>query len=153
MKTLYESILDDEDILISKSIKDSQNPFIILRSEYDSIDFENDEDCYLKWRKACKKQLSKVDLPKDVEYAFLNTNIIFKYIPKNSTLFRIQYDNNNSLGGNYRCSQYASYMMDRNKKPRFRQIPEDIISWIENVFDKKYGFEDYQKNPYWKVIK
>ena len=41
MKTLYESILDDEEILISKSIKDSQNPFILLRSVYDSIDFED----------------------------------------------------------------------------------------------------------------
>lgn len=30
MKTLYESILDDEDVLIGNSIKDTQNPFIIL---------------------------------------------------------------------------------------------------------------------------
>ena len=30
MKTLYESILDDEDVLIGNSIKDSQNPFITL---------------------------------------------------------------------------------------------------------------------------
>ena len=30
MKTLYESILDDEDTLIGNSIKDSQNPFTIL---------------------------------------------------------------------------------------------------------------------------
>lgn len=30
MKTLYESILDDEDTLIGNSIKDSQNPFITL---------------------------------------------------------------------------------------------------------------------------
>ena len=153
MKSLYESILDDEDVLISRSIKDSQNPFIILRSEYDSIDFENDSECFLKWRNACKKQLSKVDLPKDVEYAFLNTNIVFTYIPKNSTLFEIQYGNNNRLGDNYRCSQFASYMMDRNLKTRFRKFPEDIINWVENVFNKKYGFEDYPKNPYWKVIK
>lgn len=152
MKTLYESILDNEDILISKSIKDSQNPFIILRSEYDSIDFENDNECFLKWRKACKKQLSKVDLPKDVEYAFLNTNIVFKYIPKNFTLFEIQYHNNH-LGYNYKCSQFADYMMDRNIKTRFRKFPEDIINWIENVFNKKYGFEDDPQNHYWKVIK
>lgn len=30
MKTLYESILDDEGVLISNSIKDTQNPFIVL---------------------------------------------------------------------------------------------------------------------------
>jgi hypothetical protein len=33
MKSLYESILDDEEKLISRSIKDSQNPFNIL-SQY-----------------------------------------------------------------------------------------------------------------------
>lgn len=30
MRTLYESILDNEDVLISNSIKDIQNPFIVL---------------------------------------------------------------------------------------------------------------------------
>jgi len=34
MKTLYESILDDEDVLMSNSIKDSQNPFMVLYNYY-----------------------------------------------------------------------------------------------------------------------
>lgn len=34
MKTLYESILDNEEELISRSIKDSQNPFLILKYNY-----------------------------------------------------------------------------------------------------------------------
>lgn len=34
MKTLYESILDDEEILMSSSIKDSQNPFMVLYNYY-----------------------------------------------------------------------------------------------------------------------
>ena len=30
MKTLYESILDDEDVLISKTKKDAHNPFELM---------------------------------------------------------------------------------------------------------------------------
>lgn len=36
MKTLYESILDDEEKLIGRSIKDTQNPFLILANLSDS---------------------------------------------------------------------------------------------------------------------
>lgn len=52
MKTLYESILDDEDILVSKSIKDSQNPFILL---YKLFEGENN------WKDASFKYYSKVE--------------------------------------------------------------------------------------------
>ena len=45
MKTLYESILDDEDILIGNSIKDSQDPFKILVSICKE---RNNEDKILK---------------------------------------------------------------------------------------------------------
>ena len=51
MKTLYESILDDEDILVSKSIKDSQNPFILLRNLYDQ---------YGDWKKVPIEELKQV---------------------------------------------------------------------------------------------
>lgn len=34
MKTLYESLLDNEEELIGRSIKDSQNPFLILKYNY-----------------------------------------------------------------------------------------------------------------------
>jgi hypothetical protein len=34
MKSLYESILDDEEELIGRSIKDTQNPFLIIKYDY-----------------------------------------------------------------------------------------------------------------------
>ena len=34
MKTLYESILDDENVLVSDLKKDANNPFIMLYSYY-----------------------------------------------------------------------------------------------------------------------
>ena len=34
MKSLYESILDDEDVLVDKSIKYANNPFLILKYDY-----------------------------------------------------------------------------------------------------------------------
>ena len=52
MKSLYESILDDEDILVSKSIKDSQNPFILL---YKLFEGENN------WKDASFKYYTKVE--------------------------------------------------------------------------------------------
>ena len=52
MKTLYESILDDEDILVGKSIKDSQNPFILI---YKLFEGENN------WKDASFKYHSKVE--------------------------------------------------------------------------------------------
>lgn len=34
MRTLYESILDDEDVLVNNAIKYSNNPFLILKYNY-----------------------------------------------------------------------------------------------------------------------
>jgi len=42
MKSLYESILDDEEVLMNNSIKDSQNPFITLANLSDD-DWCNEE--------------------------------------------------------------------------------------------------------------
>ena len=43
MKTLYESILDDEGVLISNSIKDVHNPFIVLANLSDD-DWCNEDE-------------------------------------------------------------------------------------------------------------
>ena len=151
MKTLYESILDDEEVLTRNIVKDSQNPFIILKRIFDNIDFDNDKDGYRKWREACKKQISKIDLPKELTYYFLGTEIILKY--KNTSVCNIRYDIINELDCDYICAQFCFYELDKNLKPRYRKIPENIVNWVENVFNVKYGFEDYSKNIYWKLIR
>ena len=149
MKSLYESILDDEEVQISDIKKAAKNPFIVLRHVFDSIDFDNDRDSYKKWRDICKKELSKVDLPEDVKISYLNTFIYFVY--KDTTIFVIEYDN--KLSKEYTCPQFSNYETDKKLKPRYRKIPGYIINWIEKIFNKKYGFEEYPKNKIWKVIK
>ena len=52
MKTLYESILDDEDILVSKSIKDSKNPFILIYKLFEGV---------INWKDASFKYHSKIE--------------------------------------------------------------------------------------------
>lgn len=52
MKTLYESILDDEDVLVNKAIDYSKNPFVAI---YNLFKNEND------WKVASNKYHSKVD--------------------------------------------------------------------------------------------
>jgi hypothetical protein len=51
MKSLYESILDDEDILIGNAKDDTKNPFILLRNLYDQ---------YGDWKKVPIKKLKQV---------------------------------------------------------------------------------------------
>ena len=62
MKTLYESILDDEDVLISRSIKDSQNPFYIIQTlfnEYSYKEVKRKMDYIDKILKPIKDQFMK----------------------------------------------------------------------------------------------
>lgn len=51
MKSLYESILDDEDILIGNAKDDAKNPFILLRNLYDQ---------YGDWKKVSIEELKQV---------------------------------------------------------------------------------------------
>ena len=68
MKTLYESILDDEDILIGNSIKDSQNPFRVLKYIYDDLRLHLDKTWLSKWYNAVDGVMKQVDLPSGVKY-------------------------------------------------------------------------------------
>ena len=61
MKTLYESILDDENVLIDKSIDDS-NPIIKL------YNICKEKDCLpsnLEWDKEFISVLKQIEIPKD----------------------------------------------------------------------------------------
>lgn len=51
MKTLYESILDDEEILMRNANVHAENPFILLRNLYDQ---------YGDWKKVPIKELKQV---------------------------------------------------------------------------------------------
>jgi hypothetical protein len=57
MKTLYESILDDEDVLMSDIKKGAKNPFYLLKIKYDEARTIND------WKRAAEKIMSEIQLP------------------------------------------------------------------------------------------
>lgn len=85
MKTLYESILDNEDVLVDKIKKTVKNPFVKLKFIYDNT------PRFSEWMEAVDKELKKIKLPKGVFYNTL-TNAI-RFISKNGNgLFDIYFD-------------------------------------------------------------
>ena len=67
MKTLYESILDDEDVLISNAIKDTKNPFYfianLMSNKVNLIDYKQEID------KSFKKFIKELKLSYPVKIA------------------------------------------------------------------------------------
>lgn len=64
MKTLYESILDDEDVLINKAEEDSKNPFIIIGNLIaSSNNLQKDTTTQQEIKKVIEKEIFKY-LPK-----------------------------------------------------------------------------------------
>ena len=63
MKTLYESILDNEDVLIKDIKKHSNNPFRVLKYYYDEIDKTRSTDPQWgpKWRKVVDEELKRMN--------------------------------------------------------------------------------------------
>ena len=156
MKTLYESILDDEDILVSKSINRSKNPFIILKSIYDNIDFNNDKKSYEKWQNAAYKELKKIDLPNWVVYGFLGDNIEFtaKINGNNVRLFSLMFNPELVKIDGAICYIFCYYKSIENLKPRYRKLNQEQFNWIKD-FENTYGFKTDKSiiNKYWKVLK
>lgn len=87
MRTLYESILDDEDVLMSNSIKDSQNPFMILYNYY----LSNGKKIPFTAPKYIVKILKQLELPPK---SSLTTFEVFIVSPK---VISIMDDNNEAL--------------------------------------------------------
>ena len=146
MKTLYESILDDEDILVSKFINRSKNPFIILKSIYDNIDFNNDKKSYEKWQNSVYKELKKINLPNWIKFGFFGKEIEFtaKINRGNVKLFSISYDA--ELNMDYICGIFYYYSS-------WNKLNHEYIKWIKN-FEITYGFKpDANLNEHWKVLK
>ena len=80
MKTLYESILDDEDVLIDKSIDDS-NPIIKL---YNMCKEKNCIPGNLAFDKEFASVLKQIDIPKD---SIISTSISHNHT-ENIYIFR-----------------------------------------------------------------
>ena len=83
MKSLYESILDDEDVLISNVKKTINDPFEIMYNLYSNKDItteyiihnlENVSECILKWVRDNFPSLSKLKLSVIPDYKEIYSN-------------------------------------------------------------------------------
>jgi hypothetical protein len=93
MKTLYESILDDEEVLMSNSIKDSQNPFMVLYNYY----LSNGKKIPFSAPKHIVEILKKLELPPKSSLTTFGIFIISPQIlsvmdDSNEILFNISFD-------------------------------------------------------------
>jgi len=79
MKTLYESILDDEEVLIGNSIKDSQNPFHIL-SQY----IKKGQDSWLEY-----------DFKSQIRIKNILHKFVFPELPEHLKNLKIRYSGDN----------------------------------------------------------
>lgn len=144
MKTLYESILDDEEALIGNSIKDSQNPFIVLYNYY----LSNDEKIPFGKQKDISSILKSLELPLKSKLTAFEINIVDKQLfsihdDYNNVLCYITLDDEFSYNGiSYDCKLFIEFIPDANwgqKKMNYY-----MKSWA-----KKYNLEHASKNIYY----
>lgn len=144
MKTLYESILDNEEVLMSNSIKDSKNPFIVLYNYY----LSNDKKIPFGKQKELANILKSLELPLKEKLTAFEINIV------DNKLFSIHDDYNNVLcyitledefsynGISYDCKIFIEFIPDAHwgqKKMNYY-----MKSWA-----KKYNLEHASKNIYY----
>jgi hypothetical protein len=132
MKTLYESILDDEDVLIGNSIKYTQNPFRVLKIKYDEL-----KNSYRAWERYAEEVMSKFPLPNGVRY-FVGNYFIRIIIERTSTtLFEISFRCESSILPKNACCLLVDNTLSFNSKGKFSP---NALKFIKS-FIKKYDFK------------
>ena len=136
MKTLYESILDDEDILIGNSIKDSQNPFRVLKYIYDDLRLHLDKTWLSKWYNAVDGVMKQVDLPSGVKYYAMMYSI--KFISKRGNgLFEIKFDNESIKAYS---KKDACCVMEDSTRDKSKSLSDNERKIVRD-FCKQYDFK------------
>lgn len=139
MKRLYKSILDDEDVLISNSIKDTQNPFTILANLSDD-DWYN-EDLVLNIIKQLEfpKYVlqNKGKIPFNKECLRVKTYIVSPGI----NICEINYDRNKILRGTpgYKENRFPPIILYIKIFPEFL-MNDKIVADLGNRLDMKEIF-------------
>lgn len=136
MKTLYESILDNEDILMNDIKKHSNNPFRVLKYYYDDLRLHLDKSWLSKWYNAVDDVMKQVDLPSGVKYYTMMYSI--KFISRRGNdLFEIKFDNESikSFTKKDACCVMVDSTRDRSNSLSDREIK------IVRDFCKQYDFK------------
>lgn len=150
MKTLYESILDNEDALIDKSIKQVKNPFVKIKN----IILQNNKEQIIK---IIKKEIDFKRDFKDFEVGVVdtsggvyNTGGVYFYLPINK---KKPYMNPNILFMRlYDDPKYGPFSnIDIQEKDLMICFP-DPTNPIENKFIKnKFGFKNVFEYKIWLI--
>ena len=144
MKTLYESILDDEEKLMRDVKKDANNPFIVLYNYYIS----NGKKIPFGKQKELANILKSLELPLEYPLTAFEINIIDKKLfcihdDYNISLCYITLDDEFSYNGiSYDCKLFIEFLENGNwgqKKMNYY-----MKSWA-----KKYNLKHASKNIYY----
>ena len=144
MKSLYESILDNEDILVGDLKKDANNPFVVLYNYYVS----NGEKIPFGKQKDISSILKSLELPLKEELTAFEIYIIDRKLfsirnDENEALCYITLDDEFSYNGiSYDCKLFIEFIPDANwgrKK----------MSYYMKSWTKKYNLKPASKNIYY----
>lgn len=149
MKTLYESILDDEDILVNRTKKQLQNPFYIVADVMDDY-----------YKQMPRKSLKTIE--KDIQKIFAR---VFKDLPKGEKLKLYIYDEmiTISFENNKLCRDFFELITLRpaevwhmstdyygfDKSAKLAIFFGELFGDIESI--QKYGFKTTQEYREWIV--
>lgn len=143
MKPLYESILDNEDILMNDIKNHSNNPFRVLKYYYDEIDKTRPTDPQWgpKWRKVVDEELKKIKLPKSVYYKTFTDHI--KFMSRSGKcLFDIDFEDNTI---EIFTKKDACCVMEDSTKDLSKTFSHDERRIVRD-FCKKYDFKSTNPN-------
>ena len=144
MKSLYESILDDEDVLINDTKDDINNPFMVLYNYY----LSNGEKIPFGKQKDISNILKSIELPLKSKLTAFDINIVDKQLfsihnDENEALCYITLDDEFSYNWTiYDCKLFIEFISDAywgQKKMNYY-----MKSWA-----KKYNLKHASKNIYY----
>ena len=139
MKTLYESILDDEDVLIKNIKKHSNNPFRVLKYYFDQLykTKSTDNQWLSKWYKVTDKELKRIKLPKGV---FYNATLDYiKFFSKSGNLFNLLFEIHFRDLEYYTKKDTCCVMVD-STRDRSRSLSDNERKIVRD-FCKQYDFK------------
>lgn len=157
MKTLYESILDDEDVLMDSARKDANNPFIQLKY----ILIENLEDAKDRSEEV-KKLIKKPIIDVVKKYPDLKGREIgmkfyyYKYSKALSYVLYFKDDNGDSqeaitITVNSRIKHISIGLAFPSARSVAKYNTDTLVDNINKTLKKKYGFRDSDYNKHVKL--
>ena len=144
MKSLYESILDDEDEVIGNIVKHHTNPFVKLKHYYDNPETKK------QWKSYVDEIISELKLPSGISYITFDGFITFKLSKTSDTIFDVIFKDESMKNA---VKDGASCLLVDNTKSYSERskFGPNVRRWVE-VFKNKYDFKNHERNRVWSYI-